>query len=352
MVHFPQKRLQVFVSSTFLDLKEERQAAVEAILDAGHIPAGMELFTAGDESQMEVIQQWIDQSDVYLLILGGRYGTIENKSGKSYIHLEYDYALKREIPVFACVLKDPKKRAEDRANFDWIESRNSTQYDDFRSVVQSRMVEFWEDTKDIKYTITRKLQEFTRRDDLIGWVKGDQQIVSASITEEIARLSKENGDLRKQLNETENVTYAGLFYQQLRDRLLNSELGKEDIKIINNTAERIVKNNKNLTLIQQFHLINWNCKINQNLLVFLLFFSKFDSEKTSLFYNLASITKLSSLGLLEKIKQSYQTGTTARTINMVKLTNSGCSFLNKVIYLRDVEFELNEGYEDFDFFSL
>ncbi len=83
MVDFIRKRLQVFVSSTFSDLRHERQAAVEAILTAGHIPAGMELFAAGDESQMEVIKQWIDESDVYLLILAGRYGSIEQKSGNA-----------------------------------------------------------------------------------------------------------------------------------------------------------------------------------------------------------------------------------------------------------------------------
>src|SRR5262252_4497918 len=85
------KKLQVFVSSTYLDLREERQAAVEAILTAGHIPAGMELFTACDQGQMQVIKRWIDESDVYLLILGGRYGSIEPESQKSYIHLEYEY---------------------------------------------------------------------------------------------------------------------------------------------------------------------------------------------------------------------------------------------------------------------
>lgn len=106
MVDFIRKRLQVFVSSTFSDLREERQAAVEAILAAGHIPAGMELFAAGDESQMEVIKQWIDESDVYLLILGGRYGSIDSKSGKSYTQLEYEYALNKGKPLFACVIKD------------------------------------------------------------------------------------------------------------------------------------------------------------------------------------------------------------------------------------------------------
>ena len=66
------RKLQVFISSSYSDLIEERQAAVAAILKAGHIPAGMELFTAGDKSQMKIIERWIDESDVFMLILGGR----------------------------------------------------------------------------------------------------------------------------------------------------------------------------------------------------------------------------------------------------------------------------------------
>ncbi|PBO90032.1 hypothetical protein CI711_19850 [Shigella boydii] len=46
------RKFQVFISSTFTDLIEERQAAVSAILTAGHIPAGMELFKPGDRSQL------------------------------------------------------------------------------------------------------------------------------------------------------------------------------------------------------------------------------------------------------------------------------------------------------------
>ncbi len=54
MVDFVERRLQVFVSSTYMDLKEERQAAVSTILKAGHIPAGMELFSSGNESQIDM----------------------------------------------------------------------------------------------------------------------------------------------------------------------------------------------------------------------------------------------------------------------------------------------------------
>ena len=71
------KKLQVFVSSTYTDMILERQNAVEAILECGHIPAGMELFAADNKKQFEVIKKWIRDSDVFILILGGRYGSIE-----------------------------------------------------------------------------------------------------------------------------------------------------------------------------------------------------------------------------------------------------------------------------------
>jgi len=100
------KRLQVFVSSTYDDLREERQAAMNAVLNAGHIPAGMEQFAAGDRSQIEVIQRWIKLSDVFMLIVGGRYGSVEATSQKSYTQLEYEYALDQKVPIIAMIITD------------------------------------------------------------------------------------------------------------------------------------------------------------------------------------------------------------------------------------------------------
>src|SRR5579862_2881213 len=141
MVDFIRKRLQVFVSSTFSDLIPERQAAVEAILSSGHIPAGMELFSASNESQMEVIKQWIDESDVYMLILGGRYGSVEPKSEKSYTQLEYEYALSVKKPLFACVVK---KEAHERRVKEFgtrvVEAERPQLLRTFREDVMTRMV--------------------------------------------------------------------------------------------------------------------------------------------------------------------------------------------------------------------
>ena len=65
----PNRKLQIFLSSTYEDLVEERLAAMEASLAAGHIPAAMEQFTPGDETAWEKIQRWINSSDAFVLIL-------------------------------------------------------------------------------------------------------------------------------------------------------------------------------------------------------------------------------------------------------------------------------------------
>ncbi|MDB6027457.1 MAG: hypothetical protein JWM68_3680 [Verrucomicrobiales bacterium] len=218
MADFTRKKLQVFVSSTYSDLIDERQAAVEAILTAGHIPAGMELFTAGDESQMEVIKQWIDESDVYLLILGGRYGNIEVKSGKSYTHLEYEYALSKNKPLFACVIKEsaiePRVKAK---GIKFVETDNSKLLNEFRAQVLTKMSKFWEDSKDIKITVAETLSHLARRDDLIGWVRSSTQSDLPAIADEITRLSKENAHLRSQVaNGDKEERINGLTFAELK----------------------------------------------------------------------------------------------------------------------------------------
>jgi hypothetical protein len=223
------KKLQVFVSSTYIDLIEERQAAVEAILTAGHIPAGMELFAAGNESQLNVIKRWIDESDVYLLILGGRYGSVEPTSGKSYTQLEYEYAVATNKPLFAVVADegylDERLKTMGRKI---IEIDNSKPFKEFKAEVLNRMVKFYKDTKDIKLAILETMSEFNRREDLKGWVPGNQGLDTGIMAEEIARLTKENFDLRKRVNEKaigSEPTYNSLTFYQLEELLKKTKLG-------------------------------------------------------------------------------------------------------------------------------
>lgn len=196
----PKKKLQVFVSSTFKDLKAERQAAVGAILKAGHIPAGMELFTSGDRSQMMVIEKWIDESDVYMLILGGRYGSVESTTNLSYTELEYDYAKQRGKPMFAVVIHEDALNASVRINGpDVIERENPKELKLFRDKVLSNVSSFFSDEKDIRLCVHESLADLVDRDDLVGWVSGDSVEDTRSLHEEMKRLREENSLLAQSL---------------------------------------------------------------------------------------------------------------------------------------------------------
>ena len=107
------KRYQVFVSSTYADLKQERQHVIQALIEMDCIPAGMELFPAADEEQWEFIKKVIDDCDYYLLVIGGRYGSVTSE-GISYTEKEFDYApfgmtgLETALSVCAEVLIEEK----------------------------------------------------------------------------------------------------------------------------------------------------------------------------------------------------------------------------------------------------
>ena len=94
------KKFQVFISSTFRDLSDERQDAIRSVLDLGHIPSGMEIFPAADVEQFDYIKKVIDECDYYVLIIGARYGSVDS-AGVSFTEKEYAYALEQKKVVLA-----------------------------------------------------------------------------------------------------------------------------------------------------------------------------------------------------------------------------------------------------------
>ena len=72
-----------------------------SLLELDCMPAGMELFPAASETQCKWIQQIIDESDYYIVILAVRYGTVHPDKNISYTEMEYRYALSIGKPVLA-----------------------------------------------------------------------------------------------------------------------------------------------------------------------------------------------------------------------------------------------------------
>jgi hypothetical protein len=103
-------RFDVFLSSTWIDFKSIRPVITEAIQKAGHVARGMEQFPAMSDEVFEYIKKVIDECSYYVLISGARYGSISPKHGKSYTHLEFEYAKSRDIPTLCFLLNDEELR--------------------------------------------------------------------------------------------------------------------------------------------------------------------------------------------------------------------------------------------------
>ncbi|MFK3894400.1 DUF4062 domain-containing protein [Bacillus sp. PS93] len=308
------KKLQVFISSTYTDLIEERQAAVEAVLNSGHIPAGMELFKAGDRSQKETIKRWIDESDVYMLILGGRYGSMDEETNKSYTHWEYDYADTAGKPRFAIVIDDGTLEQKVRENgIDVLERENYQAYKDFRKTVLSKLSKFYKDTKDIKLAIYESIKEYEKDDTLIGWISGEEFNNLATLQKEQAKLLIENKrineellKLKEQANAEEKV---GRFtYHELKNYLAITLLDIPDYAL-EDRESRVIS------------LLSALKKFRNTLSLGIVNNGTLKNNKKFLYYRLAP--KLLSFGLVEKVGSGG-------SFQRIQLSKAGNEFLAKM----------------------
>ncbi|RKN85953.1 DUF4062 domain-containing protein [Paenibacillus ginsengarvi] len=182
------KKLQIYISSTFNDLIEERHTAVEAILQAGHIPAGIEQFFK--ESPVKIRKRWIDESDIYVLFLGGFYGlTLPDDESKSYTQWEYEYAGETGKPRFAFVVTDEVLR---QMPYDFAAIEYYQQFQAFKQSVMEEVPTYYvADVRHIKMVLRDVLPGYAARDDLHGWVSSKDIPDVQKLLEENARLKAE-----------------------------------------------------------------------------------------------------------------------------------------------------------------
>ncbi|WP_296639720.1 DUF4062 domain-containing protein [Roseinatronobacter sp.] len=190
-----QKKYQVFVSSTFRDLVDERQDAIRNILDLKHIPAGMELFPAADVEQLDYIKKVIDECDYYLLIVGGRYGSMDT-DGVSYTEREYDYAVDSGKTIIAFVHKDPAAIPVGKSDIDSsvVEALNR-----FREkVMTGRLVKSWRNRQELEPLVLKSLIHAFNDFPQIGWIRGDSAATD-TILEQSNKILQENSELRSEI---------------------------------------------------------------------------------------------------------------------------------------------------------
>ena len=190
-----QKRYQVFLSSTFRDLEVERLEVMRALLELDCFPCGMEYFPASNDDQWSFISELIDQCYYYIVVVAGRYGTVDAE-GISFTEREYRYALEKGIPVLGFVHADPNQIPQGKAELDPTAQKRLTE---FRALVQTRLCKEWISASDLGAVVSRSLTQLIRRSPRPGWVRADQ-LASSEASAEIVRLRQINDHLTEDLN--------------------------------------------------------------------------------------------------------------------------------------------------------
>jgi hypothetical protein len=165
-----ERRYQIFVSSTFQDLTAERQAVTQALLNLNHFPAGMELFPASNEDQWALIRGVIDDSDYYLLVIGGRYGST-TEEGISFTEKEFVYAVESGIPILAFIHEEPGNLPAKKTD---QSDAARAKLDAFREKVKTgRHVKFWSTPENLETRVMQAVSAETKRNPREGWVRGN-----------------------------------------------------------------------------------------------------------------------------------------------------------------------------------
>lgn len=170
------KKYQVFVSSTYEDLKEERKAVYQCLLENDCFPVGMESFPASSMTQMEYITKMLKECDYYLLILAQRYGSIA-EDGLSYTEKEYNYADEIGIPILTFVSNETNEISIDKTETDTNKIECLKKFRD--RVCKNRLVKFYSDINELKSHISTSINKCIRDFPSIGCIREENEIYSS-----------------------------------------------------------------------------------------------------------------------------------------------------------------------------
>lgn len=187
-----QRKYQFFISSTYTDLVEARQSLVLSLLKLGHFPVGLEVYPTEENNFWPVIQQQINECDYYVVMVGGRYGSL-SPMGLSYTHREYVYAATRKKPILALVYDQPQLLPEDKRE---ASRAGQMQLENFRQLVsKSDMCREWHSLIELRELVRTVVPQFVSRHPCDGWVRNGSQVASL----ETLRLQKRVDELEREL---------------------------------------------------------------------------------------------------------------------------------------------------------
>jgi hypothetical protein len=199
------KRYQVFVSSTYEDLQEERRDVMQVLLKMNCIPTGMELFPAADDDSLTLIRRFIAECDYYIVLVAGRYGSVDAR-GKSYTETEYDFAAEAGIPTLPFLHGDPASIPAGRSE---ATDQGKASLLAFRGKIESaRHAKYWTSPKELAGEVALAMMSIMKLKPRTGWVRADL-IPDEGAAQEMLKLKNRIEDLEKKLAEASAAPPSG-----------------------------------------------------------------------------------------------------------------------------------------------
>jgi hypothetical protein len=99
---------RIYVSSTFVDLREHRAKVIETLRQLGHDVVAMENYVADVQIPLEKCLDDVSSCDMYVGVFGWRYGYIpdDDAMGLSITEYEYRCAEQKEMPRLVFILDE------------------------------------------------------------------------------------------------------------------------------------------------------------------------------------------------------------------------------------------------------
>jgi len=229
------RRFQIFISSTFQDLVEQRKQAIEVVFERGHIPIALERFSASNESDLEVITHAIKECQIYLLILGHRYGDIVPGRDISFTELEFQIAKDNGLVILPFILK-PKEVHHLRKELDPEKDKDKREMAHFKKLYAFHagtggFRQFWGPEDQFKFLVANAINDNLERVTKPGLIWEKNAVLTAAssnefivdIVEQLQSFKKLDERVLKEPDKKREVST--FFRANYLDRIINHKVG-------------------------------------------------------------------------------------------------------------------------------
>ncbi|HEY6786532.1 MAG TPA: DUF4062 domain-containing protein [Trebonia sp.] len=153
--------MRVFVSSTYHDLLSYRAAATRAIITTGNLTEDMLYWAASETPPADESLRRLRSSQLVILLIAHRYGTVRPPASKSVTELEIDEALNRRIPILAFTVDPAHPWPPDQIDTDPAARELLAQFT--RKVRDQVTVNTFSSPESLELAITRALAVYVNR---------------------------------------------------------------------------------------------------------------------------------------------------------------------------------------------